>query len=205
MTDIIACRFPNCQGAASPHQLSNSERFVASLANLTWPGGTHLPGREEDEADDEPASAARVDRLGLDALWTRYHKADRTLKSRILDEFTAATGYTRKYAICLLSKAPAATRSAKSTTPSVPVPPAADLAASAATVRTCRRRSDVQKALVVLWRASKPSMLQAPGALPARTGRGVGAPPRPSKMASERTGAGTKHARQTAHSQPGHL
>lgn len=32
----------------------------------------------------------------------RYHKANRTAKGKILDEFTAATGYHRKYAILLL-------------------------------------------------------------------------------------------------------
>ena len=36
----------------------------------------------------------------------RYSRADRTQKSRILDEFVASTGYCRKYAIGLLGKPP---------------------------------------------------------------------------------------------------
>ena len=35
----------------------------------------------------------------------RYALADRSLKGRILDEFVATTGYSRKYAICLLGGA----------------------------------------------------------------------------------------------------
>src|SRR5690242_7330890 len=40
----------------------------------------------------------------------RYRHANKTLKQRILDEFTAATGYQRKYAIALLNQPPQANR-----------------------------------------------------------------------------------------------
>lgn len=44
----------------------------------------------------------------LQAVRPRYLKAHKTGKSRILDEFVAATGYHRKYAIRLLKKGPGA-------------------------------------------------------------------------------------------------
>ena len=37
---------------------------------------------------------------------SRYDRADRRQRARLLDEFTAVTGYHRKYAIALLAKAP---------------------------------------------------------------------------------------------------
>jgi hypothetical protein len=40
----------------------------------------------------------------------RYRKASRADKQRILDEFTAATGYQRKYAIAVLNKPPGAVK-----------------------------------------------------------------------------------------------
>ena len=66
----------------------------------------------------------------------RYREGTHSQKSLILDEFVAATGYTRKYAIRLL------------TNPAIP-PPAA--------IRRSRSRHygpEVQEALVVAWRAA---------------------------------------------------
>ena len=40
------------------------------------------------------------------ALQTRYGKADRAGKARLLDEFCAATGYHRKHAIRVLRQGP---------------------------------------------------------------------------------------------------
>jgi hypothetical protein len=40
------------------------------------------------------------------ALWERYQRVGRRFKSKILDEFCAVCGYTRKYAIGLLSRKP---------------------------------------------------------------------------------------------------
>jgi hypothetical protein len=40
------------------------------------------------------------------AIWERYQRVGRRFKSRILDEFCAVCGYTRKYAIGLLSRKP---------------------------------------------------------------------------------------------------
>lgn len=38
------------------------------------------------------------------SLAERYREAERPIKQKILDEFTAATGYHRKYAVALLSR-----------------------------------------------------------------------------------------------------
>src|SRR5512137_2422753 len=38
------------------------------------------------------------------AIWDRYQRAGRRYKSKILDEFCAVCGYTRKYAIGLLRR-----------------------------------------------------------------------------------------------------
>ncbi len=38
------------------------------------------------------------------SLSARYREAQRSIKQKILDEFTAATGYHRKYAVALLSR-----------------------------------------------------------------------------------------------------
>jgi hypothetical protein len=40
------------------------------------------------------------------AIWERYQRVGRRFKSKILDEFCAVCGYTRKYAIGLLSRKP---------------------------------------------------------------------------------------------------
>ena len=42
----------------------------------------------------------------LCAVYPRYLKASREQRSAILDEFCAATGYHRKYAIALLNRPP---------------------------------------------------------------------------------------------------
>jgi hypothetical protein len=42
----------------------------------------------------------------LRAIWDRYQRAGRRYKSKILDEFCAVCGYTRKYAISLLGRKP---------------------------------------------------------------------------------------------------
>ena len=42
----------------------------------------------------------------LRAIWERYQRVGRRFKSKILDEFCAVCGYTRKYAIGLLSRKP---------------------------------------------------------------------------------------------------
>jgi len=42
----------------------------------------------------------------LRAIWDRYQRAGRRYKSKILDEFCAVCGYTRKYAIGLLGRKP---------------------------------------------------------------------------------------------------
>ena len=42
----------------------------------------------------------------LVAIWERYQRVGRRFKSKILDEFCAVCGYTRKYAIGLLSHKP---------------------------------------------------------------------------------------------------
>ena len=44
----------------------------------------------------------------LAVLKPRYRKASRVSKRQMLDEFTAATGYDRKYAIGLLNALPVA-------------------------------------------------------------------------------------------------
>jgi len=49
-------------------------------------------------------------RAYLKAIQSRYKKASRAQKSRILDEFCAVCGYNRKYAIRALSKRPARVR-----------------------------------------------------------------------------------------------
>lgn len=46
----------------------------------------------------------RTRREMLAAIWSRYQAAGRLEKARILDEFCAATGYNRKYAIGLLQR-----------------------------------------------------------------------------------------------------
>src|SRR4029079_2967430 len=42
------------------------------------------------------------------AIWDRYQRVGRKFKSKILDEFCDVCGYTRKYAIQLLSRKPRA-------------------------------------------------------------------------------------------------
>lgn len=72
------------------------------------------------------------------SIWTRYQKATRSQKAAILDEFVAATGYSRKYAITLLGK---------------PHPPCR----SKTPAKRCRKRHygpDVERALLVLWKAT---------------------------------------------------
>ena len=50
---------------------------------------------------------SRASRYELAAsLARRYALADRKQKGRLLDEFTAATGYNRKYAVSLLQRPP---------------------------------------------------------------------------------------------------
>ena len=46
----------------------------------------------------------RTRREMLAAIWSRYQAAGRLEKARILDDFGAATGYDRKYAIGLLQR-----------------------------------------------------------------------------------------------------
>ena len=71
----------------------------------------------------------------LKALRPRYLKASKAGKSRILDEFVAATGYHRKYAIQLLKNGPPARRVRQGGTPSP-------------------YTGDVVAALVQVWEAS---------------------------------------------------
>ena len=40
------------------------------------------------------------------AIWDRYQRVGRRFKSKILDEFCAVCGYSRKYAIGLLGRKP---------------------------------------------------------------------------------------------------
>jgi hypothetical protein len=42
----------------------------------------------------------------VEVVWPRYMKANRAQKTQILNEFVAATGYHRKYAIRLLEHGP---------------------------------------------------------------------------------------------------
>src|SRR5206468_3560147 len=42
----------------------------------------------------------------LQAIWDRYQRVGRLFKTKILDEFCAICGYTRKYAIGLLNRKP---------------------------------------------------------------------------------------------------
>lgn len=46
----------------------------------------------------------------LSAIWERYQRVGREFKSKILDEFCAVCGYTRKYAIELLHRRPGRAR-----------------------------------------------------------------------------------------------
>lgn len=39
-----------------------------------------------------------------EAMWKRYRKAPRTMKTKILDELCAVTGYHRQYAIAQLNQ-----------------------------------------------------------------------------------------------------
>ncbi len=77
------------------------------------------------------------------SVWARYHKATRTQKARILDEFVAATGYTRKYAISLLSEPPPTSRPDKNKNPKRQERP-----------RKRRYGPDVERALLLLWKAA---------------------------------------------------
>ena len=70
----------------------------------------------------------------------RYAKTNKKQKQIILDEFTAATGYHRKYAISLLNKDPAIETSE--------MPPLARRP------RKTRYGSEVRAALVTLWEAA---------------------------------------------------
>ena len=47
------------------------------------------------------------------AVRPRYHKADRSGKRTILDEFTAASGYQGKYPIAVLNELPVAKRESR--------------------------------------------------------------------------------------------
>src|SRR5579884_1578899 len=77
------------------------------------------------------------------AVACRYHKAGRPQKSRMLDEFVAATGYNRKYAICVLDKA---------------APEPAIARALPQALRRRRRKSkygpEIEKPFLFLWRVS---------------------------------------------------
>ncbi len=70
----------------------------------------------------------------------RYRSACKADKPRILDEFTASTGYHRKYAITLLNKAPAIETSE---TPPLARGP-----------RKTHYNAEVHAALVTLWEAA---------------------------------------------------
>ena len=52
------------------------------------------------------AECRRSKREYLLAIWGRYQRVGRRFKSKILDEFCTVCGYTRKYAISLLSSKP---------------------------------------------------------------------------------------------------
>src|SRR5258705_13730334 len=70
------------------------------------------------------------------SLSTRYREAKRPEKRKILDEFTAATGYHRKYAISLLKgSAPKHQR-------------------TKVRRRPCRYNEAVKDALIMIWNAS---------------------------------------------------
>jgi len=69
----------------------------------------------------------------------RYYKVNRTAKMKILDEFTAATGYHRKYAILLLRKFKPLQKAKV-----IPKRPA----------KSIKYDDEVQKALIQIWEAS---------------------------------------------------
>lgn len=72
----------------------------------------------------------------LGSVWARYRVADRVHKQQILEEFVAATGYHRKYAIALLKHPPPLSRRPAKRT------------------RKRKYTVQVQQALTTLWRAS---------------------------------------------------
>lgn len=70
------------------------------------------------------------------SVWARYRSADRPRKQQILDEFVAATGYHRKYALLLLNHPPPLQKTPK---------------------KRPRKRKygpEVQRALLMLWRTA---------------------------------------------------
>jgi len=69
----------------------------------------------------------------------RYHKVDRNAKMKILDEFTAATGYHRKYAILLLRQFKPVQKAK-----AIPKKPANNI----------KYDEEVQKVLIQIWEAS---------------------------------------------------
>lgn len=58
-------------------------------------------GRDEETAEEAMMSQLSKQEL-LEAIHTRYRKAKKAEKQHMLDEFVAATGYHRKYAIRIL-------------------------------------------------------------------------------------------------------
>lgn len=70
----------------------------------------------------------------LDSIRARYHRGDKNSKSKILDEFTQATGYGRKYAIALLNSVTNLEKQKLSKQ------------------RSRKYGEDVQKALIQVWR-----------------------------------------------------
>src|SRR5437588_4632469 len=69
------------------------------MKDLTGAATVVRPG---EEAAMSPVSRREM----LVAIYPRYRQADRRAKALILNEFCAATGYHRKYAIGLLARPP---------------------------------------------------------------------------------------------------
>jgi len=119
----------------------------------------------------------RAKRELLVQVFPRYQAAGHAQKSVILDEFLAATGYDRKYAIRLLSTEPA-------------LPPG-----PIHRPRASRYGPEVVEALHLAWSALN-EICSTPGPLPPR----VGSHPRTARtFAPHRRGASPP-----AHHQPGH-
>ena len=76
----------------------------------------------------------------LHSVAPRYRDASKPEKQRILSEFTASTGYHRKYAITLLNQ--------------VPAPDAVSIRLPARRTRRARYDTEVQAALVTTWEAA---------------------------------------------------
>lgn len=113
-------------------------------------------------------------RESIASIGSRYREARWDDKQRILDEFTAATGCHRKYAIAVLNHPPAER----------PLP--------IHRPRGQRYDAEIQAALMCLWEAAGGDLRQAVGAVSADLARSSGTP-RPFAVIRGGTGAPAIH------------